>query len=139
MIGRAGEVVARRSLDFYEAVALRLAGTERPSMTARADPNGSVLDRIKRTLVGLRMPRALEMIDATVRQLEQGELSPLEAIEGLLAEEFSIRESRRIKTALVMARLVDHQDARRLRLHLPAVARPQPRPGPRPARLRRPP
>ena len=27
MIGRAGEVVARRSLDFYEAVALRLAGT----------------------------------------------------------------------------------------------------------------
>ena len=74
-------------------------------MTARADPNGSVLDRIKRTLVGLRMPRALEMIDATVRQLEQGELSPLEAIEGLLAEEFSIRENRRVKTALVMARL----------------------------------
>jgi len=31
------------------------------------------------------MPRALEMIDATVRQLERGELSPLEAIEGLLA------------------------------------------------------
>jgi DNA replication protein DnaC len=74
-------------------------------MTARADPNGSVLDRIKRTLVGLRMPRALEMIDATVRRLEQGELSPLEAIEGLLAEEFSIRENRRVKTALVMARL----------------------------------
>ena len=41
-------------------------------MTARADPNGSVLDRIKQTLVGLRMPRALEMIDATVRQLERG-------------------------------------------------------------------
>ena len=30
-IGRAGEVVARRSLDFYEAIALRLAGTEQPS------------------------------------------------------------------------------------------------------------
>jgi len=44
-------------------------------MTARADSDGSVLDRIKRTLVGLRMPRALEMIDATVRRLEQGELS----------------------------------------------------------------
>jgi DNA replication protein DnaC len=51
------------------------------------------------------MPRALEMIDATVRQLERGELSPLEAIEGLLAEEFSIRENRRVKAALVMARL----------------------------------
>jgi DNA replication protein DnaC len=74
-------------------------------MTARADPNGSVLDRIKQTLVGLRMPRALEMIDATVRQLERGEVSPLEAIETLLAEEFSIRENRRVKTALMMARL----------------------------------
>ena len=31
LIGRAGEIVARRSLDFYEAVALRLIGTERPS------------------------------------------------------------------------------------------------------------
>jgi hypothetical protein len=31
VISRAGEVVARRSLDFYEAVALRLAGTEQPS------------------------------------------------------------------------------------------------------------
>jgi DNA replication protein DnaC len=45
------------------------------------------------------------MIDATVRRLEQGELSALEAIEGLLAEELSIRENRRVKTALVMARL----------------------------------
>ena len=57
-------------------------------MTARVDPNGSLLDRIKQTLVGLRMPRALEMIDATVRQLERGELSPLEAIEGLLMGRF---------------------------------------------------
>jgi DNA replication protein DnaC len=74
-------------------------------MTVHADPASSVLDRIKRTLVGLRMPRALEMIDATVRQLERGEVSPLEAIETLLAEEFSIRENRRVKTALMMARL----------------------------------
>ena len=47
-------------------------------MTARADPASSVLDRIRHSLVGLRMPRALEMIDATVRQLERGEVSPLE-------------------------------------------------------------
>ena len=77
-------------------------------MTVRADPNGSVLDRIKRTLVGLRMPRALEMIDATVRRLEQGELSPLEAIEGLLAEEWSLRESRRMNAALEDYRRLDH-------------------------------
>jgi DNA replication protein DnaC len=74
-------------------------------VTARADPHGSVLERIKQAFVGLRMPRALEMIDTTVHQLERGELSPLEAIEGLLAEELSIRENRRVKAALVMARL----------------------------------
>jgi transposase/DNA replication protein DnaC len=91
----------------------RLLRRRRPSsrrngadgMTARTEPSGSLLDRIKQTLVGLRMPRALEMIDITVQQLERGELSPLEAIEGLLAEELSIRESRRVKAALVMARL----------------------------------
>jgi hypothetical protein len=31
VISRAGEIVARRSLDFYEAVALRLARTEPPA------------------------------------------------------------------------------------------------------------
>jgi len=31
VIGRAGEIVARRALDFYEAVALRLAGAEQPA------------------------------------------------------------------------------------------------------------
>ena len=59
-------------------------------MTARADPNGSVLDRIRQTLVGLRMPRALEVLDRTVRQLERGEVSALEAIDTLLAEELGV-------------------------------------------------
>jgi len=65
----------------------------------------SLLDRIRRTLVGLKMPRALELLDHTVRQLERGEASALEVIDALLAEELSLRESRRIKTALMMARL----------------------------------
>ena len=65
----------------------------------------AILDRIRRTLVGLRMPRAREVLDRTVRQLERGEVSPLDAIDTLLAEELTVRESRRIKTALVMARL----------------------------------
>src|SRR5512144_1104337 len=51
------------------------------------------------------MSRALEVLDRTVRQLERGEVSPLDAIDTLLAEELTVRESRRIKTALVMARL----------------------------------
>jgi hypothetical protein len=49
----------------------------------------SVLDRIRRTLVGLKMPSALEVLDKTVLQLER-----------LLAEELTLREDRRAKMAL---------------------------------------
>jgi DNA replication protein DnaC len=65
----------------------------------------SVLDRIRRTLVSLKMPRALEVLDHTLRRLERGEAGTLEVIDALLAEELTLRESRRIKTALMMARL----------------------------------
>jgi DNA replication protein DnaC len=65
----------------------------------------SLVDRIKTTLVGLRMPCALEIVDAVVRQLERGEATALEAIDTLLTEELTLRETRRIKTALMMARL----------------------------------
>jgi DNA replication protein DnaC len=74
-------------------------------MTVAPEVVPATLDRIRRTLVGLRMPRALEVLDRTVRQLERGEVSALDAIDTLLAEELTVRESRRIKTALVMARL----------------------------------
>jgi DNA replication protein DnaC len=65
----------------------------------------SALERIRALLVGLKMSRALEVLDAIVRQLEQGELSALEAIEQLLNEERSTRETRRIKLQLTTARL----------------------------------
>ena len=74
-------------------------------MTGAPEIVPAVLERIRHSLVGLRMPRALEVLDRTVRQLERGEVSPLDAIDTLLAEELTVRESRRIKTALVMARL----------------------------------
>jgi len=74
-------------------------------VTAAPDIVPAILDRIRQTLVGLRMPRAMEVLDQTVRQLECGQVSALEAIDTLLAEELTLRESRRIKTALVMARL----------------------------------
>ena len=63
------------------------------------------LDRFHASLVGLRMPRALEALDHTVRRIERGELTPLEAIDGLLAEEHATRESRRVAVALKTARL----------------------------------
>jgi len=65
----------------------------------------TVVDHIKTTLVALRMPCALEILDAIVRQLERGEVTALEAIDQLLSGEFTLRDSRRVKTALVMARL----------------------------------
>jgi DNA replication protein DnaC len=63
------------------------------------------LDRIRASLVGLRMPRALEALDHTVRRIERGELTALEAIDGLLAEEHATRENRRVGVALKTARL----------------------------------
>lgn len=63
------------------------------------------LERIKTTLVGLKMPRALEIVDDVVGRLERGEVSALEAIDTLLAEELTLREGRRVRIALTMARL----------------------------------
>ena len=74
-------------------------------MTAHPEIVSSVVDRIKQTMVALKMPLAIEILDATVRRLEHGEMIALEAIDALLAEEFTLRENRRVKTALVMARL----------------------------------
>ena len=63
------------------------------------------LERIRHHLVSLRMPRALETLDAVVQQLERGQIGAIEAIDTLLAEELTVREGRRIKAALQMARL----------------------------------
>src|SRR6202040_2459977 len=41
--------------------------------TAHAEIVPSVVDRIKRSLVGLKMPRAIEILDAIVRRIERGE------------------------------------------------------------------
>lgn len=65
----------------------------------------ATLDRVRHSLVGLKMPRALEALDHIVRQIERGETSALEAIDTLLAEELTLREGSRIKAALRMARL----------------------------------
>jgi DNA replication protein DnaC len=65
----------------------------------------SRVDNIRHSLVGLKMPRALEMLDATLRRIEQGQIDGIEALDELLLEELSLRENRRIKAALRMARL----------------------------------
>jgi len=64
----------------------------------------SLVDRIRRHLVGLKMPRALEVLDHTLRRLECGEIGALEA---LLGEELTLREGRRVRAALKMSRLLN--------------------------------
>jgi DNA replication protein DnaC len=65
----------------------------------------AVIDRVKRNLVGLKMPRALEILDVTLRGIERGETTALDALDILLAEELTLRENRRVKIAVQMARL----------------------------------
>ena len=67
----------------------------------------STLDRIRHHLVGLKMPRSLEILEHLMRQLERGEVSALEAIDTLLDEELTLREGRRVKAALKMGRLIN--------------------------------
>lgn len=52
---------------------------------------------MRRHLVGLKMPRALEVLYHTIRQLEYGEIGALEAIDALLGEKLTLREARRVK------------------------------------------
>jgi DNA replication protein DnaC len=51
------------------------------------------------------MPRALEILDITLRGIERGETTALEALDALLTEELTLRENRRVKMALQMAKL----------------------------------
>ena len=62
--------------------------------------SAATLERIHQYLVGLKMPFAMECLDQTVRKIETGELSALEAIESLLGEELLNRENRRVKMSL---------------------------------------
>jgi DNA replication protein DnaC len=65
----------------------------------------STIDSIKKSLVTLKMARAIEMLDVTLRRIEQGEIDAIEALDHLLLEEVTLRETRRIKAALMLARL----------------------------------
>ncbi|BAR54363.1 hypothetical protein ACVIWV_001069 [Bradyrhizobium diazoefficiens] len=47
----------------------------------------SILDRIRKTLVGLKMSRAVKVLDQAERQLERGDARALEVIDTLFAEE----------------------------------------------------
>jgi IstB-like ATP binding protein len=65
----------------------------------------SLLERVKTSVVGLKMPRVLGVLDVTLRVIERGEIGAVEAIDALLTEELTLRENRRVKMAVQMARL----------------------------------
>src|SRR5918993_3134850 len=107
-------------------------------------PPAGLVDRIRHHLVGLKMPRALEVLDQTLRRLECGEIGAPEALEALLGEELTLpRGSGRAQDEPV----AQYQAPERLWamatpqavLLVPALARPQPYPHPGPARVHRPP
>ena len=65
----------------------------------------AVLEQIQASLVGLRMPHALESLAPVVRRIERGETDALGAIHELLSGELAFRETRRVGVALTTARL----------------------------------
>lgn len=67
----------------------------------------STLDRVKQHLVDLKMPSALEVLDGILGRVERDELTTLEALDTLLAEENSLRETRRIRAQLMTSRLTN--------------------------------
>jgi hypothetical protein len=59
-------------------------------------------NNIRHSVVGLKMPRPLEKLAATLRRIQWGEI---DVSNDLFAEEPSLGENRRIKAALQMASL----------------------------------
>ena len=104
---------------------------ERP--TAPAAP----IERIRNHLVSLRMPRALEALDQVVQQLERGQPAAIEAIETLLAEETHHPRKPPDQGGAADGASDPDQDAVRVRLLVPAIARAQPDHGAGRARLHR--
>ena len=88
----------------------------------------SVIERVKTTLVALKTPRALEVLDVTLRGIERGEIGEfVEAIDALLTEELTTRETRRVRMAVQMARLSAIKTLAGFDC-LPAIARQEPHP-----------
>ena len=98
-------VVTPRPLAFYEAVGVDSPPRRGVGMSGDTS-QPRLVDRIRCHLVGLDMPRALEVLDHVLRRLECGEIGALEAIEALLGEELTLREGRRVRAALKMGRLL---------------------------------
>jgi DNA replication protein DnaC len=68
-------------------------------------PAVSLRDRIRTQLADLRMPGALEALDAVLQDLDGGKLQAPLAIERLLGAQISLRNNRRLQAAMRSSRL----------------------------------
>ena len=62
-------------------------------------------DRLRHILADLRMPGALEALDAILQGVDGGALTAPEAIEQLLAAQIQLRNNRRLQAAMRSSRL----------------------------------
>ena len=87
-------------------------------------------DRLRAMLADLKMPGALEAVDGILSGADGGTISAAEAIEQLLNAEIVLRNNRRLQTAAAGC-----EDARSVRLRLPAQHQARAGREPAPARL----
>lgn len=78
-------------------------------------------DRIAAQLADLKMPGALEALADVLARVDGGAATAAEAIEELLAAQIALRNSRRLATAMRSSPSAVGQDARGVRLRVPAV------------------
>ena len=74
-------------------------------MSRAAATSASLRDRLRAQLADLKMPGALEALDDVLRRSDAGELSAPTAIEQLLGAHITLRNARRLQTAMRSARL----------------------------------
>ena len=67
--------------------------------------SASLRDRLRAQLADLKMPGALEALDEILRRCDSGELSAGDAMEQVLGAHITLRNARRLQTAMRSARL----------------------------------
>jgi DNA replication protein DnaC len=66
---------------------------------------GSRREQIRAMLADLKLPGALEAVDGILAQADSGDVTPAEAIEKLLGAQITLRNNRRLQTAMRSSRL----------------------------------
>lgn len=107
---------------------------------SRAHPTAAftTIDSIRHSLVGLRMPRALEVLDATLRRIEQGEIDGIGGARRDPRRGAHVAREPPCGDGPGDGAIDGHQDAPGNRLRLPAFPRPRTDPGPGRVEVHRP-